>query len=483
MRKLTFLFACLLLTVPCAKGTDANLVQLVKEIRPAVATVLTYDNEKQQLGQGSGFFINKEGHLITNYHVLKGAYSAEVKTFDNKKYPVKLVLAENEGADLIKVSIDIPEKAVQFVQVANTQTAGTISEVAERVFVIGSPMGLEQTVSEGIVSAVKYIPTIGKIFQISAPISTASSGSPVVNMKGRIIGVASFLSIENQKLYFAVSGEQVPTLKSEKNKKTLIEWTLGVSTKEMNLGRNVYTQGLKFLWAAEYEKALDHFKKVIEVNRHFVEVWFFVGYCYHELGRYQEKIEALKKAISIKPDYAEAYCSLGVTYCRLGRYQESIEALKNAIRIKPDFAIAHYGLGVTYGILSCYLEEIEACKQAIRINPDYTDAYYGLGSAYGELGRYQESIEALMQAISINPDFAEAHYCLGVVYNRLGQYQDAIEAYKQTIRIKPDDSDAHYNLGMAYLIMGDKGSTIEEYKILKTLDKEKAGKLFNFIYE
>jgi len=100
MPKLTFLFACLLLTVSCAKGTDANLVELVKEIRPAVATVITYDEDKKLSGQGSAFFINKEGHLITNYHLLKGAYSAEVKNFDDKKYPVKFVLAENEGLTL-----------------------------------------------------------------------------------------------------------------------------------------------------------------------------------------------------------------------------------------------------------------------------------------------------------------------------------------------------------------------------------------------
>jgi len=381
------------------------------------------------------------------------------------------------------VSVDIPEKAVQFVQVTNTQVAGTITEVDERVFVIGSTMGPEQTVTEGIVSAVKYIPTIGKIFQISAPISTASSGSPVVNMKGRIIGVASFVVIEGQNLNFAVSGEQVPTLKSEKNKKTLVEWTLGVSKKEMIVGRNIYTKGLKFLWAAEYEKALDHFKKVIEVNSHFVEAWFFVGYCYHELGRYQEKIEALKKAIRIKPDYAEAYCSLGVTYSRLGRYQESVEALKQAIHIKPDFAIAHYGLGVTYGILGCYLEEIKAYKQAIRINPDYTDAHYGLGLACGELGRYQEEIEAYKQAIRINPDYTVAHYSLWVAYGKIGRYQEAIETLKQAIRIKPDFAEAHYNLGLVCLLIGDKGSALEEYKILKTLDKEKADELFNFICE
>lgn len=446
MRKITFLFAYLLLTVPYAKGADVNLVELVKEIRPAVVTVITYDEDKKPSGLGSGFFIDKEGHLITNYHVLKGAYSAEVKTFDGTKYPVKLVLAESELADLIKVLVDIPEKAVKFVQVARA-----IPEVAEReqVIVVDSPMGLEQTVSEGIVSAVRDIPTIGKIFQISAPVSKGSSGSPVANMKGQVIGVATLKLIGGQNLNFAVSGEQVLALKSEKKSRTLTEWTLGISVKEMDVGGNVYKQGLKFLWAAEYKKALDHFKKVIMVNRNFAEAWFYAGYCYDELSRYQEAMEACKKAISIKPDYAEAHSNLGMAYDELGRHQEAMEAYKQAIRIKPDYAEAHSNLG----------------------------------TAYERLGSYQEAMEAFKQAISIKPYYVKAHSNLGIAYGGLGRYQDAKEAFKQAIRIKPDYVHAHYGLGLACLMLRDKDSALDEFKILKTLDEDLAYKLLNLTFK
>ena len=376
MRKLIFLFVCVSLALPCGAKADVNLVNLVKKIQPAVVTVITYDRDKKLSGQGSGFFIDKEGHLITNYHVLRGAYSAEVKTFDGKKYPVKLVLAESEEADLIKVAVDIPEKAVNFVQVVKD-----IPEVAERVVVVGSPMGLEQTVSEGIVSAVREIPTIGKMFQVSAPISPGSSGSPVVNMKAQVIGVATFWFRAGQNLNFAVSGEQVLALKSAKEGKMPMERTSGVSKMKMGAAENLYQRGLKFLRADEYEKALDCFKKATEVNKRLGEAWFSVGYCYDKLGR----------------------------------YQEAIESFKQAIRIKPDYAAAHYNVGGTYLQLDHYQEALEACKQAIRIKPDY--------------------------------------------------------------------AKAHYSLGMVYLILGDKGSALEQYKILMTLDKYRANKLFNLIYE
>jgi len=126
-------------------------------------------------------------------------------------------------------------------------------------------------------------------------------------------------------------------------------------------------------------------------------------------------------------------------------------------------------------------EAVSHFEQAIRINPDYADAHYNLGTAYGNLGRYQEAIKSLKQAIRIKPDDAEAHYNLGVTYGNLGRHQDAIETYKQAVRIKPDYADAHSNLGSAYFSTGDKGSALEEYKILKTLDVDKANKLFNLI--
>jgi S1-C subfamily serine protease len=120
-----------------------------------VVTVITYDKEKNLSGQGSGFFVDPNGHVITNHHVLEGAYTAEVKTSKGEKYSVEMVLAENKDADLVKILVNIPKEKVKFINVSET-----VPEIAERILVVGSPLGLDQTVHEGIVSAVREIPTI-----------------------------------------------------------------------------------------------------------------------------------------------------------------------------------------------------------------------------------------------------------------------------------------------------------------------------------
>ena len=170
--------AAALVAGACSSGVEppGSLKDLVGPIQKSVVTVINYDVDGDVSSIGSGFFISKSGVLVTNYHVLDGAYSASIKTVDGSQYPVATVLARNQLVDLIKIRVDIPGSRVTPVVLSRQEPA-----VADSVFVVGSPMGLEQTVSEGIISAVREMPAGGKVFQLTAPISRGSSGGPVLN--------------------------------------------------------------------------------------------------------------------------------------------------------------------------------------------------------------------------------------------------------------------------------------------------------------
>jgi tetratricopeptide (TPR) repeat protein len=502
-----FLFSCLLLTFPFSAKADENLVELVKKTKSAVVLIQTFDDNNQPIGQGSGFFVNNKGHIVTNHHVIEGAYRATVKTSSGMEYPVEGVIAKNADADIVKLVVNIPAANITFLNLSEI-----VPSEGQDIVVIGNPLGLESTVSTGIVSAARDIPAFGKIIQITAPISPGSSGSPVINSKGEVIGIATLVVTEGQNLNFAIPSEKIIALKE--TSQTPIFNAMTVDSNDAQL---FYRKGLKEMWQENYVAALALFQKAKEKNPQDANIWSRLGYCYRNLGRYQDAIESFKQAIRIKPDYALAHFSLGVTYDNLGRYQDAIESCKQAIRINPDYAEAHFSLGVTYDNLGLYQDAIESFKQSIRIKPDFAGAHYvlgnaygelgryqdaiesfkkairikpddavihyGLGDAYSELGRYQDAIESFKQAIRIKPDLAEAHADLGNAYGKLGRYQDAIESFKQAIRIEPDFAEAHFNLGLIYLVVGDKGSALEEYKILKTLNTEQANELFNLIYK
>jgi len=177
-----------------------SLPSLIKRIKPSVVVVITYkgrfdfalkEKEDSILYQGSGFFISQNGDIITNYHVLQGAGSAEIKTSDGKTYPITYIVGGNEQNDIIRLSVNIPSENVHPLSLNKT-----LPEVGEKIIVYGSPLGLENTVSDAIVSAIRDIPEYGRIIQITAPVSPGSSGSPVLNMKGEVIGIATFQMIE-----------------------------------------------------------------------------------------------------------------------------------------------------------------------------------------------------------------------------------------------------------------------------------------------
>lgn len=218
-KKLKFLAICLVFIFLEAMAlAKEDLPQLVNKIQPAVVTIQTYDWDGKPSGLGTGFFISPDT-LITNYHVLRGASKAEIITYDGMKYPIAGVIAENEKMDLIKLQVNIPRSPAPQVNLAKS-----FPSIAENIVVIGSPFGLEQTVSQGIISSVRRMPSLGTILQISAPISPGSSGSPVLNMKGEVVGVVSFFLLEGQNLNFAIPAKYILNLKQSDSPKKISEW-------------------------------------------------------------------------------------------------------------------------------------------------------------------------------------------------------------------------------------------------------------------
>jgi len=473
-----FIFLLSVTAISLTSGQE-NLPAIIKKIEPSIVVVLTYNKEGAILGQGSGFFISRDGDVITNRHVLQGANRAEVRTSDGRVYPIMRVLAEDKEGDLIRMSVGIPKDAAQPLPISSS-----FPEVGERILVIGTPFGLERTVSEGIVSAVREVLELGKIIQVTAPISSGSSGSPVVKLNGEVIGVATFFLMAGQNLNFAIPGQRISRL-TPGTGQTLAEREGRREEESITDAAKFYAIGLRYLLAEDCERALPYFIETVKKNSNHAGAYFQIGYCSGNLGRYQGAIAAYRRSIALKPEEAGTHNNLCAAYAKLGHYSEAIETCQQAIRLSSAPAEAYNNLGWSYHQLGRFQEAAEACKEAIRRKPDFALAHYNLGNNYADLRQFEEAIESYKQAIRIKFDYAEAHLNLGAAYNGTGRHEEAIASYRQSIRIKPGLAAAHLNLGMTYLRIGDRGSALEEYKILKDLDsgKEFANKLFNLIYE
>lgn len=189
-----------------ARAQDA-LPELIKRVLPAVVTVAGFNAAGKVIRIGSGVFIDPEGHLITNLHVITGVARAEVRLPRGEVYPLTATVAVDPKADLVKLAVNLPRGALHYLTVSSARP-----QAGEHVVVLGSPLGLEQTVSDGMVSAIRTVRDRGEFLQISAPISPGSSGGPVVNMTGQIIGIVSF-QVKGQNINFAVPGYRILALR------------------------------------------------------------------------------------------------------------------------------------------------------------------------------------------------------------------------------------------------------------------------------
>lgn len=192
---------------PGALRKESTVRELVSVLGEAVVQVRTPG------GLGSGFFINEEGYLITNFHVIENETQISIEVYHNKggqldrrTYKQVRIVAMNKFADLALLKVEDKE-APKFAWVLLGDSDAL--SVGERVFAIGSPLGLERTVTEGILST-KTRQIAGELYmQTTTQINPGNSGGPLFNLKGEVVGVTNMKLAFGEGLGFAIPVDTV----------------------------------------------------------------------------------------------------------------------------------------------------------------------------------------------------------------------------------------------------------------------------------
>jgi len=188
-------------------GGERSVRELVKDLGEAVVQVRT------PAGLGSGFFLNEDGFLITNFHVIEGETQISVEVYhqqggqlERKAYKQVRIVAINKFADLALLQVeDKDAPKFKHVRIGNADALA----VGERVFAIGSPLGLERTVTEGILST-KTRQMNGDLYlQTTAQINPGNSGGPLFNLRGEVVGVTNMKAAYGEGLGFAIPAERL----------------------------------------------------------------------------------------------------------------------------------------------------------------------------------------------------------------------------------------------------------------------------------
>jgi S1-C subfamily serine protease len=186
-----------------------SIHEVYERVSPSVVVVYNINESGQVRGHGTGFFIDPWGMVATNYHVVEGASSLKIKTKNGSVMEIRGVAASDPENDVVILSAILPIDSIRTLRMAPS-----LPQVGEKIVVIGTPYHpqLAQTITDGLVSALRPLPGGKRLIQISAPISPGSSGSPVVNMNGEVIGIASRVHRQAPHIGIAVPGEIIASL-------------------------------------------------------------------------------------------------------------------------------------------------------------------------------------------------------------------------------------------------------------------------------
>ena len=347
-RKLPLWLAfALVMALAESAAAEETLPELIRRVKPSVVSVITYNAKGEVAITGSGFFV-RPGQVVTNLHVIEGAQRAEVRTFEGKgrTYQVEGVAALDEDGDLALLSVQMPPERTRVLE-----TTTSMPEEGERIFVIGNPLKLEGSVSDGIVSAVREVPSLGKIVQITAPISHGNSGSPVFNMRGQVVGVVTIRVMNGQNINLALGAARLSELAGGQPLLSFEELAARTRTTGQQpeaLSEWWYRNGLNSMWLGNYENALGYFENAVNKNPNRAEAWIQVGFCKVKQGKNQDAIRAFQQALRLRPNSYEAHNKLGDAHYYAGNYAKAIESYKRAVVLRPDLGEGYYNLGIAY---------------------------------------------------------------------------------------------------------------------------------------
>lgn len=178
------------------------LVNLAGIVSQKVVMIEAVGSEIQDTRTGSGFFVTEDGKVATCAHLVEGAKSIRVKTLSGAEYKFRSVVSLDTTRDLALLSV-ATDGVASFKQSSPDVSVGT------RIAVLGNPLGLTGSLTDGVVSAIRGGADNVQFLQISAPVSPGSSGSPVVTLTGDLVGMVGARAQEGEGIGFALSSEEI----------------------------------------------------------------------------------------------------------------------------------------------------------------------------------------------------------------------------------------------------------------------------------
>jgi len=403
-----------------------------KRLSSSVAQITVYDWRGIFVRQGWGFFINKDGHIITPRSLLEGGFYVEVTTVSRDTFLVDKVYAEDVEGNFIRLGLEFPPDRFAYIE-----RSAPLPGVGERILV-GGGMGCEPgAFLDGYIEDVRKVPLYGSLIRIGSPFATI--GSPIFNEKGVLVAIVMFRLENGASSAWAVPvGRIAKIMAEEPQPQEHLAWA------EKRLGNwqgtsvGSYMTGLAYFWTGHHGAAMPRLMRATRDERFRQEAFFLLGCCNDAVGQYEASVDAYTMAVRLGNSSHETFLKLAKAYLAQGAYQRALDTTWAAIRAKPNSYEAYTLLGESYNSLGKYSEALAGIYVAIRMNPGRAEAYHQQGVSLSGQQKYSQAIEALKRSLSIDPKRSRAYWDLALTYYRSGDLNAAADICEALKTVDPD---------------------------------------------
>lgn len=481
---------------------SCSVKSTIESAEKAVFTIYTYDKFGAPHGTGTGFFIDKNGIGLTNYHVLDGAVKAYIKTIDEQSYEITEILASNKNKDIIKFNIDnVDKKTFPYLSLSNSTY-----ERGDNIIVIGSPMNLSNSVTTGIISALRTERVHGDVIQISAPISPGNSGSPVIANNGKVIGVATYNRVGGQNLNFAITVNDIETITTNDFLKNNPKFNLKEDFVILNMhsvhGSDIVLNAIEFgkkqttvyftyinmnliygdnmvIWNELYKDKDDYGFRIVDKetnNTYYISTSSIgsnkqngqiVELC--DAVQFQVYFPAIKDTLhkisiengensrswrfpDIDLDYYRNNLSVDMNFytklyamsqMKKGELGDAYTIFQEILNEDPSDVESLNGLGLISYIADNRLDAMSYFDTAIEENPTNELSYLNRAAIFATNQNYKSAIADITKAIEIDSDQPDYYYYRASYYYALKEYKLALNDMNRLISDKDFKKEAY----------------------------------------
>jgi tetratricopeptide (TPR) repeat protein len=382
------LFFLLIVCIFQGRLYSQSPAEIFASVNDAIVVVEAFDFDGSKSGQGSGVILKDKGLLLTNFHIFAGNEKLVIKHKEKElKYTEIIGFSIEKDVLLLKMEDgDFPQ-----IKVGSTQEL----MVGGKVYAIGSPLGMENTITEGLVGGFRKFDKKEnelEYIQISTSLSPGSSGGAVLNSSGELIGISTWGFKKGENVNFAIKIEDVLSV------------DLGEFSDKLKLeAMNYFFKGKNLHEDNEFKKAVEFYTKYISKVPNDAKAYNFRGLAYMGMKEYEDALKDFNKSAKLDPAYFAPLLNKGDLNYKMENYDNAIKDFTQIIKRAPDLVAAYYARGLAQMKVQEWEDAVKDFTTVIKKEPNYVEAYINRGISYYYDKKYSDAIDNWRKAITLDP--------------------------------------------------------------------------------